>query len=176
MTLIRNDMAYSEGNKINKAEAIQIKVTVDNQLISILNMYIPPNCVLPEALIRECVTISNSIILGDFIAHNIEWRSKANNKNGATLNRIIEEEGAILMNNKEYTYISEVARDSLLDLTICSPNLAIKANVKVLLNKFDSDHRPVVTTIEGCKTETTTKAPRWNMKKADWPNFNEMAA
>jgi len=31
--------------------------------------------------------------------------------------------------------------------------MATKADVKVRLNIFDSDHRPVVTTIKGCKTE-----------------------
>ena len=96
--------------------------------------------------------------------------------NGAALEKLTEEQDLTLMNNTEPTYInSRNGIDTLLDLTFISPNLALQARTVVMKTSFDSDHFPIVTTVDGELKESIVYESRWNLKKADWKKFKQEA-
>ena len=80
------------------------------------------------------------------------------------------------MNNTQPTYIdSRNGINTLLDLTFISPNLALKARTAVMKTSFDSDHFPIVTTVDGELKESIVYESRWNLKKADWKKSKQEA-
>jgi hypothetical protein len=56
-----------------------------------------------------------------------------------------------------------------------SPNLALQARTAVLKTSFDSDHFPILTTLDGELKGSIVYEARWNFKKGDWKKFKQEA-
>ena len=150
MIIIKESIRFTEYKVPSDIEATHVSVEYGNSSVHILNLYKPPGTNFPAEYLEEALTNKNTILVGDFSAHHVEWTATKSDANGTVLGKIAEIQGLQLMNNKEPTYISkEIGADSLTDLTFLSPNLAIKARTEVFNTNFDSDHFPVVTEIKG---------------------------
>ena len=120
---MHSDIPNNEINYTMKAVAAEISISFNFIIYSLqshnLNDQILYN--LYAQLPSLC------LIIGDFNAYSIQWGSPYADSRG----RIIE---SFLLNNNEMT----------LDLSICSPSIAMNFNWSVLNFPFDSDYCPIL--------------------------------
>ena len=105
----------------------------------------------------------------DANAHNTLWSSPHTDRAGTILEEVLDENDLGLLNTSCPT-----RGNAVLDLTISHPELMLDFESRVLTNKHGSDHHPVLISLTGEASETE-RLPRWNVKKADWSTFQNMA-
>ena len=145
--------------------------------INIINMYIPPDCHLrPRDLEFLKSYTSHSLIVGDFNAHHYSWSSQYTNQRGTILNEFVNQQNFVITNQNVPTRLNTATnagnRFSLLDLTIASPDTAIKCQTEVSHHLLGSDHFLVFTSYNVTVTRCDPRPPVWSLSKANWPNFS----
>ena len=140
----------------------------DSSKIAIFSIYSPPS--IDTLNIRLFNYIINNfkkfIILGDLNALSKSWFCKTENAKGRQLNDLINEHSLVIMNNKTPTFRKS---KNVLDLTICSKNIACFAHKFTVLNDMISDHQPTVSIFSNCKP----KKSLYQIKKTNFLVLNE---
>ena len=106
------------------------------------------------------------IIVGDFNSHNIIWRSNKTNQRGKTIEKLIQNENLILLNDTFPTHINlGNGNFSSIDLSLSTPSIAQKLEWEVLPEIYSSDHIPIKIKITSRQiNKTYTSKQRWNLK------------
>ena len=158
-------------NKTN-LEEISIKIATATKSLIIANVYNPPDKEIDMDVYTTLFSHKNSIICGDFNAHNTLWGSTAYfNERGRILEALIEEKNFVCLNTGAGTFITHAGNYTCIDLTFCTNNLAAACNWEVLGDSLGSDHLPVLIKMNEEVSREDRGQPRWVYKRADWETF-----
>ena len=140
-------------------------------------MYIPPDFHLRLRDLEFLKSFtSHTLIVGDFNAHHYSWSSQHINQRGTILNDFINNHNFVITNQNVPTRLNvalnAVNRFSLLDLTIASPDTAIKCRTEVSEHQLGSDHFLAFTSYNTAVTPCEPRPPAWSLAKANWPEFS----
>ena len=125
---------------------------------------------------RLAATRNDFIVLGDLNA-KLASLCKQENHAGAVLDEILAKHGLVVLNDKTPTYYSFTElHEGVLDLAICTPNLAnaLKRFAVLPDERMGSDHAPILVTLErrSCNARfNSNNSTNYNFKKADWRAF-----
>jgi len=142
--------------------------------ISIINCYIPPHSSCPpgyKASLNPLFNLNPSLIVGDFNAHHSLWYSNLDqNTRGNKLSAEIEMSLYGILNSKSPTRLPINGNPSSPDISLASPNLLPDTTWRVA-TRLNSDHLPIIISLEN---KTPLQSPKYtflNFNKADWSKF-----
>ena len=170
----------------NNLNFTQIVVEVDRPIeaqffqisgIKMANIYIPPTTSAVSFQFLSKLS-RKSLIFGDFNAHHQTWSNSPTTGRGHALARALDDYDMVLLNTEHPTRLNlstnAIAKESLIDLSIASRDIAFRCNTIVSEMMCGSDHFPVSTFISWSATRTP-KTAYWNYKKANWDLFATVA-
>ena len=174
LTYIKHNITFSDTkipnfiNPINtELQIIQLHVT-HKKNYTIANIYIPPrNTTSPDhatcdADITSCIqyitNLPNSIISGDINAHSPIWHSHTTDHRGDLIADLLGNSDHITLNTNTHTRLPFAAnqRPTSPDITSITTNLYNRTHWETL-NALNSDHLPILTTINTRKTSDYNK-------------------
>ncbi|KAK9876352.1 hypothetical protein WA026_012661 [Henosepilachna vigintioctopunctata] len=154
-----------------------LTITLNNILF--INMYNPPDNRLSIPLLDSIIQNSESFVLmGDLNSQHTLW-GHYNNYNGNIIKQFIDINDYMILNNGSITRITPPSQNkSSPDITICTTNIGRKATWETIWDPGNSDHLPILITINNFKSKLGThKVPfpfiRFNTKRAEWNLLNE---
>ncbi|KAM8740389.1 uncharacterized protein AB9X84_020255 [Acanthopagrus schlegelii] len=131
------------------------------------HIYCPPGIRPSAELFQAISTSDHTLIMGDFNAKHTDFHCNITNTTGTALKQILNNTNVLVINTNEPTYISPATGDSdILDLILCTPDLASKLLQFSTTNHLRSDHLPVLTTFSFHLQATPNN--KYNYRKADW--------
>ena len=117
------------------------------------------------------------VIAGDFNAWAVEWGSRITTTRGANLLEAVARLDVVLANEGTTTTFRRNGRESIVDVTFCSPSLAGDLNWKVSEDYTFSDHQAICYVVgsrtPAARSDSSTKARRWRTKAFDRDLFVE---
>ena len=126
-------------------QAVAVKVFLPSPL-HICNIYLPPDSVVTQQSIDHLMDqLPRPFLLaGDFNAHNPLWGSLTTNLKGTLVENTIRLRNVVLLNNGSNTHLTAATGSlSAIDLTLCSPSLALDTEWSVHDDLCGSDHFPI---------------------------------
>ena len=142
--------------------------------MTLCSIYLPPGVRFPRAELGRLVDELPPpiVILGDFNAHHTVWGSEQCCVRGRSLERFTHEQSLSVLNSGTRTHFTlPSGQTSVLDLTICSPQLAQYFTWTVAGDPLGSDHFPIWVE-HSDEPELGPRPQRWNLRKADWSEFS----
>ena len=110
------------------------------------------------------------ILLGDFNAHHPLWGSQKHNPKGILIENILLNNNITLLNHKNPTYIHPATGSlSSIDLTLCSPTIALNYTWSTEDDTHGNDHFPIIISSEQAVFNIREN---WKLNKADWATFS----
>ena len=181
MTLVRNNLTASETKRyMDEAEYIQVKITLKDTILEVVNYYCPDN----KALSLDTITVPGSgfLITGDFNSQSQSWGYNTMDKRGEEIEAWQDENHLILVNDPSDhpTFYSRRWHSTTTpDLALCTDDVHKNITRTVGPQLGGSDHRPVLLSLDRDPPSISSQPPRWNYKKAKWSAFsirtNELA-
>ena len=172
---VRNGVLHSPINLRTGLQALAVRITFQSKEFVVSNHYISDthDQIPSKGQFNNIIHQFDKpyILVGDFNAHNTLWSHAKNDKRGDVLEEFMYENDLGLLNSNVKTrYDPNSHKFSLLDLSIVHPALYLDFESKVLKDSYDSDHNPIIITLNGDLQETD-KIPRYNFKRANWDSF-----
>ena len=146
VTLIRDSLDYTEITPQDGIECILTIIKSDNNYITIVNLYIPPDQDIDINHISPLFT-PKTVIVGDLNAKNTLWGSPVTDQRGLIIENVMDNNNFTILNNVHPTYTHHNGTRSHLDLSIVCHAFATKGDWDVLPDTLGSDHSPTVTLI-----------------------------
>lgn len=113
-----------------------------------------------------------TIITGDFNAHNTLWNCQDTDINGDNLFEIMDNVRMICINQETESRLENLGQSSSnIDLIFGSPKLADNADVNQEDDTWGSDHFPIELTLKGKIHRYKKKTNRISTKKTSWEKF-----
>lgn len=164
--------------KINSnLETIAIRIEHSEPYI-IYNIYRPNQT---ELYLIEMENITRQlqkpyIILGDFNSHNIIWGSNSRNQRRKTIEKLIQNENLVLLNDTSPTQIYLINGNfSSIDLPLSTSLIAQRLEWEVLPEIYSSDHIPIKIKITPRQiNKTYANKQRWNLKNTNWEIYSDL--
>ena len=158
-----------------------VTLIVDDVKLNVINIYIPPVSCCSTGYRPNLDTLLSSheddtIIMGDFNAHNSTWFSRTGEdqaiSRGHAIVDLLNTSNLALINEESPTRVPNRGPSSSPDLTIVSPHLSVGATWQPLTT-LCSDHLPVIITLADWFPEPPTDPYRkyTNIRKARWADF-----
>lgn len=129
-------------------DIIGVKLKINNLTpLSLVSLYVKPNT---KITINQWLQFFNSIpkpliLGGDFNAHNLAWGCDFNDVAGNNLLEALHRANLVFLNNGKPMYIGKFNnKDTPIDITIASPDLANSVKWDTILDPFGSDHLPII--------------------------------
>ena len=132
--------------------------------IFICSCYAPPRWTIEEynqmldKLTDELTDRRPVVIAGDFNAWAAEWGSRLTNPRGSSLLEALAKLNVDLVNEGTSTTFRREGRESIIDVTFCSPSLRRSTNWRVCEGYTHSDHQAIQFRI--CQTAGSTQRQR----------------
>jgi hypothetical protein len=126
-------------------QVIAVRVHLPNLCFTLPNIYLPPVIPVSPADLTNLISQLPPpfILLGDFNTKNILW-GVLTDKRGRSVHDVCAGFDLILLNTGAHTHLCLGSGTlSALDLTFCSPGLAVNLDWSVLPDLHGSDHYPV---------------------------------
>lgn len=177
--LIKSNLVYKDLNTPILGAGVQIVgigLKINNSLsLSLISLYIKPNTRITT---NQWVTFFNAIprpfiVGGDFNAHSLAWGCGFNDVAGNNLLEALHQNNLIFLNNGKPTFIGKFnTRDTAIDVTIATPDIANSLQWDTYLDPCGSDHLPIIVNCNlspQCAVKSLNK--KWNLKKANWEGF-----
>ena len=155
-------------------QAVAARVYLNHHAMTLCSIYLPPGVRFPRAELGRLVDELPPpiVILGDFNAHHTVWGSEQCCVRGRSLERFTHEQSLSVLNTGTRTHFTlPSGQTSVLDLTICSPQLAQYFTWTVAGDPLGSDHFPIWLKYSD-ESELGPRPQRWNLRKADWSEFS----
>ena len=174
--LVHNSIPFQSLPKPRVDDHLEyMAIKVDN--IAILNIYIPPASSCSSgyrpSLLPYFPTNTESIILGDFNAHDSLWNSALQDARGSQLADEIGDSNFAPLNDDVPTRVPTNGQSSSPDFSLASLALLPYTTWEVK-TELGSDHLPILLTLETeikpIKSENRTYM---NFKKANWEVFRD---
>lgn len=172
-TFVKNNISFVVDNMGKNLESLTVKVKHKYE-INIVNIYCPDNNIDLEEF-KQLMSIPNAFICGDFNGHNTLWGSPCNDKWGKDIEKIVNENNLVVLNDGSGTR-EDVSRGAFshIDLTLTTPNFASKCHWEVSDVNCGSDHFMIQINLNIIATNEDINVPKWNFKKAKWVEFRSM--
>lgn len=179
--LIKEDVEFSEitftltDQELNHNEYVATRLFLNNNTTLLTaSIYCPPGTTPSPQLITKLTHNHNQVILmGDFNAKHTDFNCKSTNQSGRVLSDIINNTNLVLLNNNEPTHIHctrSITTTDILDLILCSPDLASKLLTFSVSHDIGSDHLPVTASFS-LQLHQPPARKIFNYKKANWEKF-----
>lgn len=147
---VNKNVQYEEFKLFNLEviEAIAIKTIQLNKNMVIISIYIPPNA--NQKSVKEELLIlmdqinkikEDTILAGDFNAHNQIWGDNKTCRRGKDLEEVVEATNLINLNNDESTLVTKSDINSVIDLTFISNSMMANTDWRITNENLGSDHR-----------------------------------
>lgn len=128
--------------------------------------------------LQNSQTSLNSIILGDFNAHNPLWDIADKEDQHGLLSDWTTNQNLVVLNNNQPTRIDTYRNSmSAIDITLCTCDLAESTEWEVAEEPWGNDNLPILTIIGNVYTNANTNntsSPKFNLSKANWPLFQNL--
>lgn len=116
-----------------------------------------------------------TIIGGDFNSHNVAWGSGKTDSKGIDLLDAIHKQNLVILNDGKPTLLrrSDQIYESVIDLTLVTPELSCDFISTTLEDTLGSNHYPILleSNIFQLNSVFTSPLRKWNLKKANWSIF-----
>ena len=172
---IISSIEYYAVNITSVYECVCVNITLQNERMNVVCMYVPPNCRLNSGDVGGLFdSIHNpKLILGDFNAHGALWGQGPEDYRGRTLAKAIEDCNLVCLNNGDVTRIAcPPARSSAVDVAVCSDDIALKFNWCTTDNPAGSDHLPIILHFNHLISNTFTYIPNIDLTKyISWEQY-----
>ncbi|CAG5092705.1 Similar to X-element\ORF2: Probable RNA-directed DNA polymerase from transposon X-element (Drosophila melanogaster) [Cotesia congregata] len=176
LIIVNNTIKFSElpTKQLNTIEALGIKLANN---IEIYSVYVRPkntgktNKIDPNEL-KQLMINSRTILLGDFNAKHTDWHCSIKNTNGNILTNLTDNNHFEILAPDRYTlYPTNGGKPSTVDLALLK-NI-YHADIETI-NDLDSDHLPLILTLNQTNTIKLDTKTVLNYKKANWQQFREI--
>ena len=169
----RRDVPFNRLHLRTNLQAVAGRVHLD-RIYTVCSVYLPPH---PsegvsrqslEELIRELP--EPFILTGDMNARHYNWGDYDCNSRGNIINRMVEDYNLTILNSGEPTHFDKAhGALTVVDLTICSPTVALSFVWEVGHTLRGSDHYP--TGLQAVEAQPAQCLPKWCIQRADWQTF-----
>ena len=145
---------------------------------AICSCYAPPSWSIEQfdrmldKLTEKLATKSSVVIGGDFNAWAKEWGSKTTNPRGLNLLEALAKLDVVLANTGTKSTFYRNGRESIIDVTFCSPSLIPNMNWRVSDDYTHSDHNAIEFTINR-RQNTSSQRIKSNDRKWKTKMFNK---
>ena len=168
---IQSKILHRKIELITPLQAIACRVTL-HKPVTICSLYIPPDFNLNlnqlDNLINQLPT--PFYILGDFNAHNPLWGSDNINSKGKIIEDLLSKSNLSILNDGSPTYLDIGNHtESMIDLSLCSPDLTSDSLWSTINDPHHSDHYPIYINQDIPSIQPIPKC--FNFKKANWNGF-----
>lgn len=178
---IKNNLAYVENQNIHSPDqSVEISnVHINNILpaLDIIACYRAPGTTLSQNqwdIITNNVVNTNSILLGDFNAHNKYWNCRYTDKNGERLEISADNQNLFLHNDNTNTHVDFYrGTKSNLDLVFSTLPMADKISVEVCDENWGSDHHPICINVNIEKNIYKKKTFELISLRTNWVKYSE---
>ncbi|KZS04645.1 Uncharacterized protein APZ42_032370 [Daphnia magna] len=164
-------------NNTDTIEAIGVKIKcTNNKTITFTSVYIPQgDCEVED--VEALITNPDAFVTGgDFNGHHGMWETNTReNKAGRSIHEaLLNTHAACLITPKNMgTRIDPTkGKESTLDLTITSPEIANTANI-TLGPHLGSDHLPITIILNAALNRSSGRPPGWRLDERKWTEWNE---
>ena len=144
---IRANIYCSKVNFNSSLEAVAITIFLQDQKITICNIYLPNSQRLQLADLVELKSQLPKpfIILGDYNTHNPLCESKLTDPRGQIVGKFIDDINPNLLNKTQQTHFNaSKGSESTVDLAVVSLSIAENFELIVADQLHDSDHFPLI--------------------------------
>ncbi|XP_055632874.1 uncharacterized protein LOC129773300 [Toxorhynchites rutilus septentrionalis] len=151
--------------------------------IFVCSCYAPPRWTIEQFdqmlhnITEELIGRHPIVIGGDFNAWAVEWGSRFTNARGFSLLEGLSKLNIRLVNEGSTSTFRRDGRESIIDVTFCSPSLASNINWRVCEDYTNSDHQAIRYTVSTqsplTRRGTRTKCKKWKLKEFDKNLFIE---
>ena len=168
--LIRKGIISYNVIKHKDIECVSVMITTNKGDVKINNVYLPPSKDLKYEELECLFNTPNTITVGDFNGKSPLWGNTNKDRRGGIIEQLLDNHNMVLLNNGDPTHFS-IHGQSALDLSLCSPELALFSSWEVDDQTCGSDHYIINISIGvEIQIQEVTK-PRWIFKKAKWNIF-----
>lgn len=151
--------------------------------VFVCSCYAPPRWTIQEfdqmldKLTDELLTCKPLILGGDFNAWAVDWGSRVTNNRGFSLLEALAKLDVTLMNKGSVSTFRRNGRESIIDITFCSPALAVGSHWRVSEDYTHSDHQAIryslgKPVISPCRVKQSRER-KWKIKHFDEELFLE---
>ena len=168
---IKNNILHRNIKLNTTLQAIACRINFQKPL-TICSIYLPPNSNVDSSQLYDLIDQLPTpfYLLGDFNAHNPLWGSDSINPKGRIVEDILFKSNLALLNDGSPTHFdTRSGGRSMIDLTICTPDLSAKSQWSVIDDLHQSDHFPILISQEVPEKQEIPKF--FNFKRADWTSF-----
>ena len=184
ITYIKDSLNHEKQakNRKNGTEVQTVRIQLNgNRWVKLTNVYCRPASSTGDEEIKFDTSIipvdRNSIICGDFNGHSELWDSRAKPDDRGELieDWAITNDLKILNDGSATRFDRSNGNESSPDLTLCSPDLSAKCEWGISDAIGNSDHLPIVTTIQVKVPHQTIlgASSRWKTNGVDWQTFTD---
>lgn len=175
---VHESIVSSEVQITSNLEVIIVKLFLGTKSLYLCNIYIPNSFSIDSSDLQNFIQQVNLplILVGDFNSHNINWGSDRTDSRGKIVGEFIDNEGLVLLNesNKPTHFTVASGGESIIDLSLCSPNLVKYLEWIVLKELHNSDHYPIILVFQDSPEPEVIHSPRWKFKKANWKMYEDI--
>lgn len=173
---VKNNLPSTQLSINTHLENTSVKVHLYDSTINICNIYLPNQTPFIDSDLTNILNKlpSPSLILGDFNSHNYMWGSSKIDDRGKEVEKFIDSQNLVLLNNGEPTRISpNDGKLSSIDLAMANPALAQRLEWSTSNDIYTSDHLPIIIQyIPRQNNFHQLNATKWNLKSPKWDLFS----
>ena len=149
-------------------------LAIDTGNIKIINMYIPPTSSCDQGYmpsLQHYLPPSDTLVLGDFNAHDVLWYSSIQDARGSNLAEEISESNYGVLNENTCTRKAVNHQNTSPDFSLASYSLLPHSKWETVTS-LGSDHLPIIITLSSTLKPVLSENRHFiNFNKADWHSF-----
>ena len=139
----------------------------------------PMTTYLSGTLLTLSKTETDKSLSQETNGHNHLWGSPHDDTRGQVIERFTNLHDLCILNDGTHTYLKPQAQHvnsptSAIDLTMCTPGVALRCNWEVIPDSHGSDHYPVLTSVSPTSADANQGVhdpTHWVFSRADWEGF-----
>ncbi|KAL4098943.1 hypothetical protein QTP88_023450 [Uroleucon formosanum] len=171
--------------ELHSIDIIGIEITINDKTLDLWSIYTPPSSNPFSETFNNIFSLMNqsSLIGGDFNGHHPVWGSSISDFRGNLIHSDILDYGLCVLNNGEATRINRPSYpDTMVDISISSPNISLSCSWSVLPDPFGSDHLPILISIPNRPSYSNfshnnyNTSTRFSFYATDWNQFTYQVA
>ena len=170
---IHSDIPYNEIPLSTTLQAIAVEVHTSFRF-SICNVYASRSHDLTRQKLQHILNQipQPCLFVGDFNAYGTSWGAATSDERGKDIEDFLENNDLILLNYDAPTRIGYNS-ETTIDLSFCSPSIALQFSWNILPTTLSSDHCPIIIYMN---TECPPVEASWKMKDANWDLFESSSS
>lgn len=173
--LIHKSVLFTEIqiNTTIPCQSIEIRIPKITHSVHIYNCYLSPSIKYTPTDFNQLNSHldRNTVLLGDFNAHNPLWGGSSCDRRLTIIEDWIENLPLVILNDGTPTFLNYRGKDTSIDLSIVSSHLSHLFNWDVSDYTFNSDHFPILLSIPNSSSYVKLHNPKFQENSADWDKF-----